>query len=453
VSNRLEEALRHNTDFRECRAAVPIDAVRYSLQRITAQQPFNYLDRNIDGNFREQFLPASVLTVDSPIYDEVSRFTNNCFVQFQTGNPKRRRQVRRIRRGEAAGIDLPGSEPCSICFSDDGALTGCEKNHTVCSSCVRSAIRIAVGDTTHLENLVCGCLTSDHHMALQRLAEKADATMQELVRSPPTDPGTKREFEVEVILLRQSFQFTDERVPAGIFARKFKEWQTTLEKHKLEPLYHACVHPGCLMENWILKTDFDTQHRARNECNWTCKNGHKNSVLPTQAEINEMNRNILMHPEYYTQRCGSDGLALRRFRMCPGCVQAGSLTFSVHAEGCKQWPGSGQGHRHTYCWNCTTKWGPGPDECSHSRICSDPGVQQIRRTKDRSGAEMLQIGFVDGQAYIRWIQKGGVCPPTKFKTSSMFTSSTTEVLGATRQGELGMEDREVLKKALQEGTS
>eukprot|EP00913_Durusdinium_trenchii_P016858 g15848.t1 len=141
-------------------------------------------------------------------------------------------------------------------------------------------------------------------------------------------------------------------------------------------------------------------------------------------------RNILTHPEFYTHSCGHDSLSLRRFRFCPGCVHEGLLTFAVHDDGCKQWPGSGSGHRHCFCWHCTRNWATG--ECSHSVACADPGVQQVRRTSDGSGSEKLEIGYVDAQAYIDWVNTGLNCPDTIFAAS--------RVLGPTRQGMLGLED-------------
>merc|ERR1719324_1438824 len=121
VSARLEEALARNPAFRDCTEAVPIDEVQYCLQRISRDRPFDYLDQNLTGGFRETFLPENVMSVDFPFFDDIARATNNCFVQFQRGNPKRRRPVRRVRRGEAAGVEVPGcrqhvQDKCVVLF-------------------------------------------------------------------------------------------------------------------------------------------------------------------------------------------------------------------------------------------------------------------------------------------------------------------------------------------------
>jgi len=150
----LEQALLENDRFKNCLEAVPIDEVRYSLQRISRERPFDYMDRsNLGAGFREPFLPSHIITVDFGIYDQHTRMTSNCFVQFQQGNPKRRRPVRRIFRGEAAGIEMPDGEPCCICLSDTGFLTGCEKGHVICGGCLRTGLCLIVGDVTKTGNL------------------------------------------------------------------------------------------------------------------------------------------------------------------------------------------------------------------------------------------------------------------------------------------------------------
>ena len=70
--------------------------------------------------------------MDDLHFDEESRLTQNCFVQFQKGNSRRRRPVRRVRRGEVAGLELKTGSACSICFSDDGYLIGCCQGHLLC---------------------------------------------------------------------------------------------------------------------------------------------------------------------------------------------------------------------------------------------------------------------------------------------------------------------------------
>jgi len=294
------------------------------------------------------------------------------------------------------------------------------------------------------EGLLCGCLTFKDSVALEGLAGKADATWQETVKNPPTEKNSKEEYDMELAMVRRAFQLTSQ-APPDLYRKKLAYWFDTLQQKMSEHLYHACSHPGCRMENWVLREDFDKDYRRYGLCNWTCKRGHKNSVLPSQPDINEMNKNILMHPEYYDTSCGHDAMALRRFRFCPQCVKEGLLTFAVHESGCKQWPGggAGHGHRHCFCFHCTTIWGSAGG-CNHQCRCTDPGIQQVRRVKGSNDDESLELGFIQGKAYVDWVKGGRTCPPTVFPTS--------QVLGLTRQGILGMEDRTVLKRTIDEGT-
>jgi len=48
-----------------------------------------------------------------------------------------------------------------------------------------------------------------------------------------------------------------------------------------------------------------------------------------------MNRNLLAHPEFYTQSCMYDSQALRRFRLCPECIRNGKLVLAVHDGACE----------------------------------------------------------------------------------------------------------------------
>eukprot|EP00930_Biecheleria_cincta_P034106 TRINITY_DN23592_c0_g7_i1.p1 TRINITY_DN23592_c0_g7~~TRINITY_DN23592_c0_g7_i1.p1 ORF type:complete len:685 (+),score=106.68 TRINITY_DN23592_c0_g7_i1:24-2057(+) len=444
VSARLEKLMAENNAFRQCQEAVPIDEVRYNLQRISREKPFDYSEEQSRGAvFREPWMPHSRVTVDFELFDEEARLTSNCFVQFQRGNPKRRRPVRRVRLGEVAGLSIKTGDPCSICFSDDGFAIGCEQKHVICKSCRWAALRAVVGDVTQTENLVCGCLAITWRAALQGLAKTADESLQELVAKPPENPQEKQEFEMELVQVRRQFLISERVLPQGIFQRKIEEWIELAHKRATEHLYHACSHPGCAMENWILRDDFDKEYRSRGMCHWTCKRGHRNSVLPSQPEINEMNRNLLSHPEHYTTRCGHDSMPLRRFRLCPDCVGEGLMTFAVHEDGCKQWPGSSGAHRHVFCFHCTRRWGV----CSHGDSCRDPGIQQVRRVADGSGGEKIEVGFVDAQEYINWIRTGANCPPTWFRNQSQ------AVLGETRQGLLRLEDRKQLQRMMQEGTT
>eukprot|EP00747_Dinoflagellata_sp_TGD_P029905 gnl/TRDRNA2_/TRDRNA2_134259_c0_seq1.p1 gnl/TRDRNA2_/TRDRNA2_134259_c0~~gnl/TRDRNA2_/TRDRNA2_134259_c0_seq1.p1 ORF type:complete len:666 (+),score=105.72 gnl/TRDRNA2_/TRDRNA2_134259_c0_seq1:108-2000(+) len=450
VSARLDEAFRSNQAFQDCREAIAIDDVRYSLQRILKDRPFNYLDEPS----REPFLPEHIVTINDPIYDEQARLTKNCFVQFQNGNPKRRRPVRRVRRGEAAGLMSPSGEPCNVCFSDTGVLTGCAKCHNLCDSCLRTGLRVMCGDASQTENLLCGCISANDQVALENLAERADVSLQASIRNPPEEKYARKEFDAEQAAVRRSFCF-EISIPEDAFRRKVNEWYDKVREHKAAHLYHACKVPECIMDNWILRTDFDTEYRSAGKCHWLCKAGHWNCVLPPQTDIDEINRNLMLHPEFYTSGCEHDNLQLRRFRICNECVAAGLLTFAVHESGCKQWPGNRNQHRHCFCFNCAREWGK---ECNHQQRCTDPGIQQVRRCGD----EKLEIGYVNAQEYIRWIEAaakpsfsmfGGTsasnsveCPPTRFPDGTI-------VLGETRQGLLGLEDRKVLLQTMREGTS
>ena len=51
--------------------------------------------------------------------------------------------------------------------------------------------------------------------------------------------------------------------------------------------------------NCTCLADFDEKFRAKGLTTWTCPVGHVNAVLPSSVEIKEMNRTLLMHPEFY----------------------------------------------------------------------------------------------------------------------------------------------------------
>jgi len=140
------------------------------------------------------------------------------------------------------------------------------------------------------------------------------------------------------------------------------------------------------------------------------------SVMPAQEDIDEMNRNILMHPEFYTDRCGTDSMALRRFWLCQGCMDEGLLTLAVHGADGKQWPGNKSAHRHCFCFRCTRPWGSGSGgTCALKVQCSDPGIQQVMSKLGADGSHFLEIGFIDAEAYITWVQGRGDCWRDKAK--------------------------------------
>jgi hypothetical protein len=119
--------------------------------------------------------------------------------------------------------------------------------------------------------------------------------------------------------------------------------------------YHTCSHPDCASEisHWILRSDFDRDYRDKGRSSWQCPLGHQNSVLPSDEEIKDMNKVILYHPEYYTAEASLDRCPMRRYRICPGCVDVGCLMMAAHDDGCKQWPGGGARHQHVFCFHCT----------------------------------------------------------------------------------------------------
>jgi len=257
VCLRLEKELATNEGFKNCEVHVPIDGVRYSLKRLSRERPFDFVKQSNMQSFRENFLPNHVLTLDCGLFDDVDRVTGNCFVQFQNGNPKRRRPVRSVRRGETAGVELAG-EPCNVCFSDTGFLTGCDCKHVICPSCCRAGLRIMVGDVSQTDHLMCGCLTVKDITALEGLARRADTTMQALVQEPPKDKMARREFETEVLQHRPAFTL-DDRIPHDIFATKVnewlekvqcrgsgcKQWPGTRSEHRLDPdSGHFLIFPG-----------------------------------------------------------------------------------------------------------------------------------------------------------------------------------------------------------------
>jgi hypothetical protein len=444
VSAQLEETLKNDQDFVTCRAPMSIDGVRYMLQRITRECPFDYLGKES----REQFLPEHVVTIDHGLYDGPTRIMDNCFVQFQKGNPKRRRPVRRIRRGEAAGLGFDSGQACPLCMTDSGTeFTGCLFNCVMCQSCIRAGLRCVAGDATQKDRLVCGHLGAEDSACIVNLARKADEQLQ--LMHNLTDPNEMREFEAEANATVEAFQVRWP-FPRTMYERKIEEWLTKLRNKELEHMYYSCSHPDCTIENWILRSDFEElRARSGGGCTWVCGRGHRNSALPSQEEINEINRNVLLHPEYYTDSCGHDRLQLRRYRLCPECVQVGLLTFAVHDEGCKQWPGIASQHNHCFCFHCTRQWGgydSAPGLCNHSHACADPGIQQVRRTRAQGGEETLEIGFVNPQEYISWIVSGTPCPPT------VFGSHPRQAEGQARQAQLGLEDRDYLRRQMEEGT-
>ena len=168
------------------------------------------------------------------------------------------------------------------------------------------------------------------------LAERADESLNEILASPPTHPGEVMQLEMEIEATRQQFGLRVDgtgtstsagadadadiggggggdgggsggvgvggsndngSIPPDLYRTKVAAWFDKVQQMTMTPLYHLCLHPECAtkVEHWILRTDFDTDFRAKGQLTWTCPAGHRNSVLPTDDEIREVNRNILFH--------------------------------------------------------------------------------------------------------------------------------------------------------------
>jgi hypothetical protein len=292
------------------------------------------------------------------------------------------------------------------------------------------------GNTLVHDKLICGCLELKHEGAIKVLAERADTTLQAMLSSSTLSEGDKMEMEDEVNDTRRQFVLAEDVVISPeLYRRKIGQWFTTVKTEQIAPLYHRCAHPDCAekVENWMLKEDFEKQNSSR----WVCPMGHQNSVLPSEADIREYNRIILTHPEYYIQSCSYSQVPLRRRRFCKGCVSQGTLMIAEHSDACKHWPGDERQHRHAFCFACCRTWN---SECSHSaRDCADPGIQQVRRREDD-----LEIGFVNGQQYIEWINGARAEPP-----DTIFPSEPRAVSGADRQRDLAMENKSELLRDMQ----
>jgi len=434
VCARLELQYRQN----HCDEPTDVDGVRYMLQRIDKGRPFDHTGQPS----REEFKRQNIITTDHPCFTDFDRETQNCFVQFQKGNPQRRRPARR--RPDAAEVArsaLMTGEPCCICLSEEGQLTGCRALHVICQRCLRNGLRAAIGDVTVVDNLLCGCFSSSTRKSLLALAASADASFQENVEKPPSNEEDLQEFLSEVQETRRQFDLQAEEIPTTIYQDKITKWFATIYMHDRAHLYHACSHPACAdkMQNWILKEDFERDYQAQGSTTWFCPDGHLNSVLPSQEELDDMNRNLMLHPEYYTQHAEYSNIPLRRYRMCPQCIQGGILMLAMHGGECKQWPGYGRGHQHVFCFCCTRTWGPG---CHHLSIdCRDPGIQQVRLQDGQ-----MQIGFVDSVEHLRWINgEAPVSPPT------LYPDGTHED-GMERQTRLGLTNKTLLRSTTLAGT-
>eukprot|EP00928_Gymnodinium_smaydae_P025441 TRINITY_DN20259_c0_g1_i1.p1 TRINITY_DN20259_c0_g1~~TRINITY_DN20259_c0_g1_i1.p1 ORF type:complete len:743 (+),score=40.56 TRINITY_DN20259_c0_g1_i1:32-2260(+) len=443
VCLKLEESFQNNKAFKAGESAIDVDGIRYMLQHVTHSTPFSYVGKPS----REPFTDDLCITVSHPCFTDMDRRTDNCFVQFQKGNPMRRRPARR--RPDASDIAKRGlltGEPCCVCYSENGQLTGCNNAHVVCHSCLRMALRTAAGDTLVVDHLICGCFSSKTRRALLVLAERADVTLQETLEDPPKHATAREDFEGEVLTLRRQFDIAKaDDVPADLFVNKMRAWFATIYRNDVSHLYHVCEHPACAhkLENWMKIEEFEKNYQSKGLTKWTCPDWHDNHVLPNEDEIANVNKCLLSHPEYYTMHADLDRCPLRRYRLCAQCVAGGVLMLAVHEGACKQWPGYGRGHHHCFCFACARPWDPDLKQgCHHgSRSCKDPGIQQVRKV-----GNALEVGFVDAAAYMSWLQgRSQSPPPTVFSTGS--------ASGQDRQEALGMTDRRALLEETKKGTS
>jgi len=438
VCRRLERAWKSDVEFSECRAAADVDGVRYKIQRLMPGKPFIYLG---DGH-RIAFQDINSISTHYPCFEDLDKVTDNCLVQFRKEDPNRRRPARRRTNAEEIARNAARTgEPCCICFSEAGEVTGCVQLHVICGYCLRAGLRSMIGDITVLENLLCGCFSHSSRGAVSALAERSDKQLQDSLASPPCDALEASLQEDELKATCRQFGISSAVIPPDLYSRKIQEWYDKVIRQQIMPNYYVCSDPLCadVIENWMLRETFDAEYRSQGRLEWSCPLGHKNTVLPMEQELRMMNRTLLLHPEYYVGRASVDDCPLRRYRLCPGCVGAGFLTLSVHADGCKQWPGGGTAHRHCFCFSCTKIWG---SECNHGMRCVDPGIQQIRRI-----AGHLEIGFVNGEEYLKWLRGEQAEPPP-----TCFTTEPCTVDGTERQQGLDMTDRQSLLKESELGT-
>jgi len=433
VCRRLERAWQSHVEFSKCRAAADVDGVRYKIQRLMRDEPFHYRG---DGH-RVVFQEINSISTQYPCFENLDRVTDNCLVQFRSEDPNRRRPARRRMNAEEIARNAARTgEPCCICFSEAGEVTGCAQLHVICGYCLRAGLRSMIGDITVLENLLCGCFSHSSRGTVSALAERSDKQLQDELATPHVDAADgSMLLEDELQETRRQFGITSEAIYPDLYSRKIREWYDKVIRQQIMPNYYVCAHPDCAdeVENWMLRETFDTEYRSQGRFEWSCPRGHRNTVLPVDQEIQVINRTMLLHPEYYVERASCDDCPLRQYRLCPGCVEAGILMLAMHAEGCKQWPGGGSAHRHCFCFSCTKTWG---SECNHGVRCTDPGIQQVRKISDR-----LEIGHVNGDEYLKWLRGERADPPP-----TAFPTEPATVDGMERQEGLGMAERQSLLK-------
>lgn len=145
VCAKIEAALHneHDSNFRDGKQAVDVDGARYMIRRLTPEIPYiatalpttpsvaasaaaqpSSLSSSSNPQ-HESIDPALFVSVKHPSFEDMDLKTNNCFIQYHKNNPLRWRVARRrTSPEEIARNALKTGDPCTICYSDEGELTG-----------------------------------------------------------------------------------------------------------------------------------------------------------------------------------------------------------------------------------------------------------------------------------------------------------------------------------------
>lgn len=109
-----------------------------------------------------------------------------------------------------------------------------------------------------------------------------------------------------------------------------------------------------------------------------------------------------------------------------------------HSQGCQAWPREGieEGHKHRFCFRCAKPWKLG----GHGH-CVDVGVQQVRLTS-KTSPRSLEVGHINCEAYITWLEQHAVEPPAEPPVTVFLDAEET---GSDRQKRLGLTLRELLR--------
>lgn len=325
VCKRLEREWQTNLRFFECRTPTDVDGVRYVLQRITEENPFNYAGTVHHG---KRFTEDLAITIDHPCYEDLDRVNENCLVQCHKDDPTLRRPARRITNAEEIARNAARTgDPCFVCYSEEGQLTGCPSAHVICGDCLRAALRSLAGDILVIDKLVCGCFAYEQRLTVMELAKRADAALQEKLATPPANKFEAMERAAELEETCRRFDLGEGAQPcATLYEEKVEAWFRKVLLTKLAPKYHVCQSPECAgkLENWMLRTDFNRDYRAKGKNKWTCADGHQNE-----------------------EDDGSEDLKLLQdlgYQRCPRCGEGAEL-----AAGCKYVYCKCGGH---FCYHC-----------------------------------------------------------------------------------------------------